>query len=142
MKRKIVVAVSLSALALLSCFNLQASTVATAAQSRADIWFNSYIFWAIAHYALGLTSVVLAVLAGTNRVPSASSKAKLALGAALAAATLTFFNPATHAKAYHQAWQGLDSELRKFNEQDTKTKESCLNIAIDNGEKLIKEAGM
>lgn len=119
-----------------------ASVVSEIASARANTWLQSYFVWVSAHYVIGIASVIFGILAASHKSASTETKSRYALAAAVTAAVLTFLNPATNAKAYHQAWQGLDSVVLRFSQEIPQATESDINTAINNGEKLISDSGI
>src|SRR5262245_4033897 len=138
-KQQPVVSVLLVVAGVLFCGSvLQAADVPSFATDRADAWFLRYQIWTAVHYGLGLVSVVLSVTSVAYKSASRATKSTLVLLAALATGVLTFLNPSPNAKAFHRAWQQLDTTILKHRQSEESGTTDLIN-SIENGEKILIE---
>lgn len=109
-------------------------------EQRLSAWYWRHQLWAALHFLLGGCSILFSVAAVSNQVRNVSAKRYCGLAAALCAALLTFVNPTAYARAYHEAWIGLDNAKSQLLSGASNDR-SLLSNAIRDGQATIKKAG-
>ncbi|SEQ29353.1 hypothetical protein SAMN03159444_01434 [Pseudomonas sp. NFACC02] len=71
-------------------------------------WYRCFILWAVAHYVLGVSSTICAVIAASNI--NIATKDILVVYVAVATAVLTFLKAQQKNNAYIIAWRSLNSK--------------------------------
>jgi hypothetical protein len=102
-------------------------------------WRVCFRGWTVVHYAIGISAIVLSTLAAAK--PMWLGDMPLSIVSWIVAACtglLTFLTPDKKADKYIRAWSALNSEITRYNSNQTRTVEDVLD-ACHNGESIIHE---
>ena len=107
-----------------------------------DAWKAFFRRWTAAHYTLGITALLFSTLVASKPVWLGLSENQISFCAWLVAALtglLTFLAPDKKADRYSRAWSILNSEITRYNADDTYTVNDVLD-AYHQGEAIIRES--
>lgn len=110
-----------------------------------DEWQRYYKRWTAIHYAIGVGAVILSTLVASKPtwVSSTPSVAEYWISifawlAAVFTGLLTFLTPEKKASKYSRAWSTLNSEITRYNADNSYTVDDVLD-AYNKGENIIFE---
>jgi hypothetical protein len=113
--------------------NSREAAVLSDIQKALHAWYNCFIYWAITHYFLGISSTVCAVIAAST--PEFTGRNYLLSYVAVSTAILTFLKAQQKNTAYINAWRNLRAERMAYSAGETELK--SLVKCYKDGEEMI-----
>lgn len=98
----------------------------------ANEWYNIYLYWAVAHYTMGILIVVGSVLVASSiDWLSQGARKLIALIVALISALYTFLAPAEQSRVYASATANLSAIINVYHLEENQIGESAIRLRND-----------
>jgi hypothetical protein len=107
-----------------------------------NVWKNCYDRWTVVHYVIGMTALLFSTLVASKPALLGATDSVFSFFAWLAAlftGILTFLTPDKKAGKYGRAWSVLNSQITRYNADETYTVNDVLE-AYNQGESVISES--